>query len=733
MLMCNRITDAPLFMFILTTTTAVVGVNTSPDYVNPSGVLSVVDLATKSIVANITLPGQPDAVSVSPKSAAFPLYIALAIENERDEDLGEGILPQMPPGYVAIVTIADEEALASPETWEATVVTLAGDEKIAAACRFPEDPEPEYVAIHPDNTKVVLSMQENNCNAVIDLATGTILGAFDAGSVDLDGVDTIEEGLILQDEVLSAVFREPDGVSWIGDTIYFATANEGDMDGGSRGWSIVDSTNGDVVYDSGVSMEWETARLGHYPDERSGNKGNEPENVYYSVLGDHEYVFVLSERSSLVFVYILKSPTEPELVQILPVGIGPEGITTIPSKNLVAIASEVDERDSKLRSSIALFELVEGATPQYPMLVSAHRNGDSGPFIPFGALSGLASDPNMANIMYTVEDSFYKKNRILTIDTSSFPSVITTEQFISDSDGVLAECLANTEADLASMINDDGSVNIDPEGIAVSATSGFWVASEGKATPEYPNLLLKTTTDAVITACVLLPDDGSFQEAQKHGFEGVAEDGDKVVVAVQRAWGEDPHPRLAVYDSAMDMWQYAFYPLDEPESQYGGWVGLSDISSLGDGKFLVLERDNQGGPDAVIKKVYQVDLGDYSWEDGTVVEKVLVQDLMEALSATNGQIIEKVEGLAVGSDGSIWINSDNDGVDDSSGESILMVVGSYSIDSTGEESTGDITGEESTSDSAVEESSSGISLGGFGQSIGWASAVAFLAAILIAL
>jgi hypothetical protein len=30
------------------------------------------------------------------------------------------------------------------------------------------------------------------------------------------------------------------GVAWIGETGYFESANEGDLDGGSRGWEIID-------------------------------------------------------------------------------------------------------------------------------------------------------------------------------------------------------------------------------------------------------------------------------------------------------------------------------------------------------------------------------------------------------------------------------------------------------------------------------------------------------------
>jgi hypothetical protein len=677
-----------------------VGVNTSPDFFNVTGKLSVVDLASKTIIHELELPGQPDAVDVSKENQDFPMYVAVAIENERDEDLGDGAPPQLPAGLLTIVTISSEEALADPTLWTSMDVTLTG---LGDACRFPEDPEPEYVAIHPDNTKVVVTLQENNCNVIVELESGAILGAYDAGAVELEQIDTIEDGLISQvegvtaisRESVGAILREPDGNSWIGTTDFFATANEGDLDGGSRGWSIVDASTGEVVYDSSSALEWETAKIGHYPDERSGNKGNEPENVFYANFPDFgtEYVFVLSERSSVVFVYSIDtslSPLSPELVQILAVGNGPEGITVIPSQNLVAIASEVDGRGDKVRSSIAVFELGASDTgvPEYPTLVSAPRDSTTtnGPPIPFAALSGLAaaspygSSEENNNILYTVEDSFYTKNRILTIDASSFPAVIISEQTIMDSNDVLSSCLEGIEG----VINEDATVNIDPEGISMASGSGFWIVSEGKgnigdeARPfETPNLLLKLDEAGTITECIL-PDD-SFQPQLRYGFEGVAEDGPMVAVALQRAWGEETNPRLAVYDTTQGIWKHAFYPLDEPESQNGGWVGLSDIAPLGGGKFMVLERDNQAGHDAAIKKIYSVDLGDYSWEDGTLLTKTLVKDLIADgdLTQSNGQIIEKVEGLTVTSDGDIWINTDNDGVDDNSGESLLAKVGVY--------------------------------------------------------
>lgn len=661
---------------------AVVGVNTSPDYVNPSGHLAVIDLASMAIVQEIELPGQPDAVDVSPKDSDFPMYIGVAIENERDEDLGDGAPPQLPAGAVTIIDIADASSLADPSTWTTRDIDMTGLD----GCLYPTDPEPEYLEINSANTLAVVTMQENNCNAIIELSTGTVT-SFDAGAVPLQCIDMTEDDVILQieDTEPEGLLREPDGATWIGETGCYATANEGDLDGGSRGFTIFDSVTGDVIYDSGNTMEIEIARIGHYPENRSENKGNEPENLLYAEVDGYKFLFVVSERSSVVVVYDVEDPSSPVMKQILPAGVGPEGLTVIPEMNLLAVASEVDERENKIRSSISLYELTKTKKPSYPTIVSEERDGIDG-YIPFSALSGLAAceDPH---VLYAIEDSFYIKSRIFTIDVKSSPAVITKEARIMDTDGVLAACLdgklgADDEGEaitLADMINDDMTVNIDPEGIAISSKGGWWVASEGRGTVgdaekpyEYPNMLLKVTMDAVIEECILLDD--SFPDQVRFGFEGVAEEGDMVVVTLQRAWGDEANPRIAVYNTTDSTWKHAFYPLAEPTSQNGGWVGLSDIAPAGDGKFYVLERDNQGGPDAGLKCITCIDLGDFSFEDGVTLEKELYRDLMADYAETGGMVPEKVKGLAIASNRKVWIVNDNDGVDDNSGEQQLLNV-----------------------------------------------------------
>jgi len=661
---------------------ALIGVNTSEDFVNTSGDLEVLDIASQTIVRTIPLGGQPDAVAVSPDGS----FAAIAIENERDEDLGDGAPPQFPPGFVVIVDLSGDVV-----DWTATDVQLTGIAEL-----FPEDPEPEFVDINEDNV-VVVTLQENNHIVLVDAPTAMITGDFSAGTVDLMGIDVTEDDpnindnlSIIQNESLTAVPREPDGVTWI-DTNLLATADEGDLDGGSRGFTIF-NTDGAVVFSSGNTNDQLTARLGHYPDARSENKGNEPENADYGLYGSDSLLIVASERSSVLFVYDVADPAAPELLQVLPAGVGPEGVLALTSRNLLIAASEDDARDDKIRSVLNIYDYSE-APPSYPTIESSDR-ADGSP-IPWGAMSGLSADPSNPDTLWAVEDSFYGANRIFGIDISTTPAVLDTEIEIKDTNDVFANIPTDDEgddnlvfssSDLAALINMDKTVNIDPEGIAVASDGGFWVASEGSGTVgeegrpiESLNFVFKTDAAGVIEAVVLLPDDLNAAQL-RFGYEGIAEYDGAGYVAFQRRWpdadgGNDPGPRIGIYDLASESWSFLFYPLDDVESQNGGWVGLSDLTSLGDGTFLVVERDNQGGPDAAIKRLYTFSV--VGLEPGDTVQKQLVRDLIAAgdLTATGGLIAEKIEGSAVTENGDVYIINDNDGVDDNSGETLLIHLG----------------------------------------------------------
>ena len=121
-----------------------------------------------------------------------------------------------------------------------------------------------------------------------------------------------------------------------------------------------------MLYESGPAFEYEAAKAGHYPEARN-KKGIEPEGVEVGAYGDDKLLFVAAERASLVGVY-KDTGAEPEFMQVLPSGIGPEGIVAIPSRNLFVTANEVDlGEDGLARSHVMIYELAEG-TPAYPMI-----------------------------------------------------------------------------------------------------------------------------------------------------------------------------------------------------------------------------------------------------------------------------------------------------------------------------------------------------------------------------
>ncbi len=411
-------------------------------------------------------------------------------------------------------------------------------------------------------------------------------------------------------------------------------------------------------------------------------------------------MFLNSKGSSVVFVYNMKSETELEFKQFLPAGAGLEGGLAIPKRDLYVVASEIDSRSTGVRSSITIYEYGLKLA-KYPTLVSANRGkgiskGGKKPTtstpIPFSALSGLAAETRdyKSNKLYSIEDSFFKSSRVFIIDVSSYPAVIEKETRILDSLNVLINVPTYgtgdaefSAADRSALVNSDMTVNLDLEGIAVAADGGFWVASEGAGTvgnSSSPitslNFLIKLNNAGEIQNVTTLPD--SVNDIQTdYGFQGVAEGtGDyasNVLVIFQRAWGTEVNNRLGWYNITSGQWTFFFYEVDVlPTVRNSGWVGLSDVAPLCNASFLILECDNQAGPDAQIKRLYKIDLANVT--ENSTVNKTLVYDLIPTLEMSSGLILKKWESVAITARGDIYILNDNDGIDGAPSEMQLTLV-----------------------------------------------------------
>jgi len=621
---------------------AFVGVNTSESKTNPSGKLAVVDIVSKTVDATCDLGGQPDSTTHNDAGT----LVAIAIENERDEELNDGALPQLPAGFVTIFDVAN----GAVDCGTMKKVEMTGLSDIGG-----EDPEPEFVDFNSKD-EIAVTMQENNAIAIIDGKTGKVTAHFTAGTASLDGIDTKKDGALKFTGKMEDVAREPDAVQWLDDD-RIVIANEGDWKGGTRGFSIL-KKDGTLLFDSANALDYNAAQMGHYPEARN-KKGIEAEGLEVAEIDGTKYIFIAEERSSLIAVY-KDTGAEPEFVQSLPSGISPEGLISIPARKLLATANEVDLRaDGGVGSHVMLYELAEG-TPAYPQIIS--DLDEDGKPIGWAALSGAVADAEKPGILYAVSDSVLSSQpAIYTIDATAKPARITAKTVVKR--------------------GSDAAQKLDLEGITLDGEGGFWLASEGRTDKLTPHALFQVDAEGKIVTEVAFPDELLANEI-RYGTEGITAvgKGDDLVlwIAIQREWKDDPKGmvKLLSYTPKTGEWGAVHYPLEAAAE--GAWNGLSEITAHSDYAYII-ERDNQIGSKAALKKIYRVKLADLKAAklggELPVVAKEEVRDLIPDLKTLNGYVVDKVESFAIDSTGEGFVITDNDGVADSSGETLFFSIG----------------------------------------------------------
>ncbi|MEM9378320.1 MAG: esterase-like activity of phytase family protein [Planctomycetota bacterium] len=615
---------------------ALVAVNTSVDFVDVSGHVAVVDVARRSIVRRIDLGGQPDSIAVSRDGR----YAAVAVENERDESAGDGAPPQLPAGFLAVLDLDGEV-----EAWSVRDVDLTG-----LAARFPEDPEPEYVDVGGDGVAVV-TLQENNHIVLVDLAEARVVGDFDAGEVGLTGVDVESNGRIELSGALRASPREPDAVAWISPSS-LATADEGDLGPGGRTFTVF-GRDGEVLYSPGAGLEHAVARAGHYPEFRASHRGAEPEGIDYGEFGGERFLFVSVERAGLVLVHRIapNDDADVSLVQVLPTGVGPEGLLALPQRDLLVVSSEHDDPESGVRATLSVY--ARTGNGGYPELDAANAEGSAAP-IPWGALSGLAGPTRGNDRIYAVHDDAYVDPRVFEIDAEARPPRIVRALSIEDPRGLLGD-----EAEL------------DLEGIA-AAEGALWVVSEASSSAPNRLLRLEFSADGLeVVRAVTLPE-GFPVDGERHGFEGVAVDDDgAVLVGFQRASRASGEARIGRFDPRTGAWTFARLPIDRD-------VHLSGLAPLGGGRFAVLERVREGDEGLRYARIATFDLASapllrHGEELETLEREVAIERIDERLLGA-GSTTAKFEGICVLGDGSFLVVSDNDGAAGTNGETRLVRV-----------------------------------------------------------
>jgi hypothetical protein len=362
-----------------------------------NGFVQFYNTGSQDIVKQVTVGALPDMVKFTPNGSK------LLVANEGTPDvygsaIGSstpqvfGAAPNDPVGPVSIIDTS------SSDFTNAHVIATAGFDGVAQSgshirTNTGMDFEPEYIAVNEAGTKAFVTLQEANAVGVLDIESNSFehvigLGAkdFSAPGNEIDPSDK-DGGINFGSHDVQGLYM-PDGIESFdanGQT-YMIMANEGDFredDGdrirakdlgvdepldrirvsstdstadelyapGARSFSIRD-IDGNIVFDSGDTLDKEAAKLGIYDDGRSDDKGVEPEGVTVIDLGESTYAFIGLERTttSALAIYDITDPANSLFLDMLVTegDVSPEGIEAFYAggKAYLSISNEVSQTTS---------------------------------------------------------------------------------------------------------------------------------------------------------------------------------------------------------------------------------------------------------------------------------------------------------------------------------------------------------------------------------------------------
>lgn len=297
------------------------------------GRLQAHSLSGGKLIGSAPVGIEPDSVYIDPTGR----FALVANEAEAFEARAGG--PRSAPGSLTWIRLAADggfarvEELALPDASGIegftrpedgrTIERTVGSERlqIPLADASPALLEPEVVAFAPDGTRAVVTLQENNGVVLVDTTAPAVLGLWGLGKTR-HLADLADDGQVRIDRLFEAL-REPDGVAFTPDGRYFVTADEGDTDpkasdlapglpgGGGRTLSVFDAHSGAFVGDTGAALDLGSAAIGAYPDDRSDNRGSEPEMVVCFFEAGRSFALVTLERADALALVDLADPARP--------------------------------------------------------------------------------------------------------------------------------------------------------------------------------------------------------------------------------------------------------------------------------------------------------------------------------------------------------------------------------------------------------------------------------------
>lgn len=370
------------------------------------GFVFVFDTPNFKKEAEIKVGAMPDMVGFTPDGK----YIVTANEGEpnasyTNDPEGSISIIDIEAGY-QVKTINFDSLAYKQEQLKAGGFRVFGPNAL-----FSQDIEPEYVAFSDDSKFAWVTLQENNGIAKFDLLKQQLIDIYPLGYKNFmlagNEIDICDNDQINVNQWPIYGMYQPDAVAFFksntanyiisaneGDARYYegfsetarvselvldqtvfpnaekinvcdslarliVTTTMGDTDGdgdydelytfGTRSFSVWDANDGKLVFDSQNMVEQDLiANSPFYDDNRSDDKGTEPESIVIGTINNSPVLFIALERANALVSYDLSDPLHPKYLQVLETGIGPEGIlfidqTNSPNgKSLLIVSSEVD-------------------------------------------------------------------------------------------------------------------------------------------------------------------------------------------------------------------------------------------------------------------------------------------------------------------------------------------------------------------------------------------------------
>jgi 2',3'-cyclic-nucleotide 2'-phosphodiesterase (5'-nucleotidase family) len=202
------------------------------------GRVAFINTTSLALISSVTVGSLPDALTFTPDGTK----VLVANEGE----LAGNPIDDVTPGTVSIIDVSNINApsvtsLDFTAYDDPTVIAQlkADGVRIFANGKPSTDFEPEYIAVSPDSTKAMVTLQEANAVALIDIATSSItdvvaLGEKDFSTLladfgDRDGAGNTTLTKLTRGNPVSGLYM-PDAIASysFGGNTYYITANEGD-------------------------------------------------------------------------------------------------------------------------------------------------------------------------------------------------------------------------------------------------------------------------------------------------------------------------------------------------------------------------------------------------------------------------------------------------------------------------------------------------------------------------